>query len=472
MLSFISDHFAPAPAFVGGALLGACVIYKAALTGDVLGVSGSTRGILAKSVTASRVFFLFGLMSAGFIAAAAGFALEPAPANGDTGLLLRMGFGGVLVGFGTALGNGCTSGHGLTGLARLTLRSWVGVPTFMACAVLVATLTGSSKALPPSAVAEADAPEWTTGAVIDGIAVSFLLLTGLALVRLFQGGFMGEGAKPSAELVSGLLFGGGLLISGMARPSKVAAFLDLGSGAWDPSLAFVMGGALILTFCFYWGVQRRMQQPLLGGGWCLPPRSKPVDRELVFGTAMFGFGWGLSGLCPGPMWVLVAARPSAPFLVYLVGLMAGMGLWMLQQKWKVHPAKQAGARADMEAGLQVETPSLPGNVSLAGTLSKATVDVLAKEYRAWVYLNGADDPDFHCQSILAAGCVVKVVKLEQGAPKKTEKSEVLQVLAGMPRPLMLQCTSGNRAGATLMSSLAQELGLNRASAEQLEISNV
>ncbi|WP_419695625.1 DUF6691 family protein [Mesorhizobium muleiense] len=99
------------------------------------------------------------------------------------------------------------------------------------------------------------------------------------------------------NLVLGLLFGIGLVVSGMSDPAKVLNFLDL-SGRWDPSLAFVMGGAVIVAFFGYRLVLKR-DAPLVGGRFHLPGR-KDIDAPVVTGPAIFGIGWGLGGFCPGP----------------------------------------------------------------------------------------------------------------------------------------------------------------------------
>ncbi|WP_373356279.1 DUF6691 family protein [Pseudoroseicyclus sp. CXY001] len=96
--------------------------------------------------------------------------------------------------------------------------------------------------------------------------------------------------------LTGLVFGVGISISGMANPAKVLNFFDL-AGAWDASLLLVMGGALVTTFIGYRLVFRR-QAPLLAGGFDLPPR-RPIDARLIGGSVVFGIGWGIAGFCPG-----------------------------------------------------------------------------------------------------------------------------------------------------------------------------
>lgn len=122
------------------------------------------------------------------------------------------------------------------------------------------------------------------------------------------------------EFLVGLLFGWGLLLSGMTDPGKVQGFLDL-FGAWDPSLAFVMGGAIFVGF-FAFALARRRTTTFLGGALHLPT-SRDIDRPLVVGSLIFGAGWGLAGFCPGPGVVAMAAgQPQAA--VFVVAMLAGM----------------------------------------------------------------------------------------------------------------------------------------------------
>jgi uncharacterized protein len=121
------------------------------------------------------------------------------------------------------------------------------------------------------------------------------------------------------NLVLGLIFGAGLVISGMANPAKVLNFLDL-FGTWDPSLAFVMGGAVIVAFFGYRLVFRR-PAPIVGA-YHLPAQTE-IDSRLVTGALIFGAGWGLSGFCPGP--AIVALGLGEPgTLVFVPGMIVGM----------------------------------------------------------------------------------------------------------------------------------------------------
>lgn len=123
-----------------------------------------------------------------------------------------------------------------------------------------------------------------------------------------------------SEFAVGLLFGLGLLLSGMTDPGKVLGFLDL-AGAWDPSLALVMGGAIAVGF-FAFGSAKKRTTSFLGGALHLPAASD-IDKRLIIGGLLFGAGWGLAGFCPGPSIVTMATgEPKA--VVFVIAMIAGM----------------------------------------------------------------------------------------------------------------------------------------------------
>ena len=125
------------------------------------------------------------------------------------------------------------------------------------------------------------------------------------------------------EFLVGLLFGIGLLLSGMTDPGKVIGFLNL-AGDWDPSLALVMGGA-ILVGVFAFAFAKKRTTTFLGDALHLPSASD-IDRPLIVGSLMFGVGWGLAGFCPGPALVsLGSGQPKA--LVFVLAMIAGMLLY-------------------------------------------------------------------------------------------------------------------------------------------------
>ncbi len=132
-----------------------------------------------------------------------------------------------------------------------------------------------------------------------------------------------------SEFLVGLVFGLGLLLSGMTDPGKVLGFLDL-FGQWDPSLAFVMGGAILVGF-FAFALAKKRTSNLLGGALSLP-KSSVIDKRLVIGSLLFGAGWGLAGFCPGPALVSMAAGQEKA-LIFVAAMVVGMaGFEMIERK--------------------------------------------------------------------------------------------------------------------------------------------
>lgn len=137
--------------------------------------------------------------------------------------------------------------------------------------------------------------------------------------------------------IVGLVFGLGLIISGMANPSKVLNFLDL-TGRWDPSLAFVMGGAILVGLMAFRFTTRRTKS-LLGDPMRLPT-AQHIDRRLVLGGLAFGVGWGLAGFCPGPALVSLASG-HAKAVVFTIAMVTGMGLFEMVEHFRRGVGKQA-----------------------------------------------------------------------------------------------------------------------------------
>lgn len=142
------------------------------------------------------------------------------------------------------------------------------------------------------------------------------------------------------NILLGLLFGAGLIVSGMSDPAKVLDFLDI-AGSWDPSLAFVMAGAVVTAFSGYRIVLRR-RTPIASADFHLPVTTR-IDRRILVGPALFGLGWGLGGFCPGP--ALTSLALGAPGTLVFVPAML-LGMWL---------ARILGARA-----------TKPRNPALAG----------------------------------------------------------------------------------------------------------
>jgi len=130
------------------------------------------------------------------------------------------------------------------------------------------------------------------------------------------------------EFMTGLLFGLGLIPSGMTDPGKVQGFLDL-AGPWDPSLLLVMGGAIVVGLGAF-AVARRRTTAFLGGAMQLPTR-RAIDRRLIAGSLAFGIGWGLAGFCPGPALVSLGAGHWQA-LLFTVAMLGGMAIpWLISR---------------------------------------------------------------------------------------------------------------------------------------------
>lgn len=149
--------------------------------------------------------------------------------------------------------------------------------------------------------------------------------------------------KAIASFGTGLVFALGLGLSGMTQPSKVLGFLDI-AGRWDPSLLFVMGGAVLFGLLVFPRILSR-ERPLMGSTFHLPSQHR-IDLPLMAGSVLFGIGWGLSGYCPGPALVsLVTGAPGA--LVFLVTMLSGMVLFeVLQRRGTVATTRATVATTD------------------------------------------------------------------------------------------------------------------------------
>lgn len=138
-------------------------------------------------------------------------------------------------------------------------------------------------------------------------------------------------------LLVGTLFGAGLAVSGMADPHRVRGFLDL-FGAWDPTLAFVMGGAVV-PMAIAWRIQNRMASPIAAQVFSLPT-NRALDARLIGGAAVFGIGWGVAGLCPGPAIADLAIAPAFAG-IFVAAMLGGM---LVHRLLPATPARQRKTR--------------------------------------------------------------------------------------------------------------------------------
>ena len=270
-------HFTPLSALAGGALIGLAAAVLILGLGRVMGAAGIVGGALEFGDFDApwRWWLIVGLFVSPLIARALWGAAAPVfAAHGRrcsppaAGRLRRR------------LGAGCTSGHGFCGLARLSPRSFVATGIFMA-----------RRSSPCSS----------------------LLMSSAERGR-------GVMKRNILALVVGLIFGLGLCLSGMYEPAKVTGFLDL-AGHWDPSLAFVMGGAIAVALPA--SSSRADASAAWTGGVIDLPTARAIDAPLAVGSAIFGIGWGLAGVCPAPGVVDLGFFSPAAAL-FVVAMAAGM----------------------------------------------------------------------------------------------------------------------------------------------------
>jgi uncharacterized membrane protein YedE/YeeE len=311
-------NFQPTHAAAGGILIGAATMMKMVMKGQILGISGIAKGLVqGKADEVARWRFLVGMVTSGLILREVYPAAFVASVVGHSAL--RHVVAGFAVGFGSGIGNGCTSGHGISGNARLSKRSITYTLVFMFSGFTTATLMQSTDQV---VVGGVGFPSMAIDSVL-GFTSKVLVTYGLGYASIAT---VFKKAPYLTDFLDGSLFGLGLGLSGMANPVAVVEFLDLSKGTWNPTLMCVMGGALAVMFPFMQGVVRPklLKKPLLDSSFHLPTNST-ITRRLLLGGLLFGFGWGLAGICPGPG-LLNLANPFNTPLVWLVSMFAGFAL--------------------------------------------------------------------------------------------------------------------------------------------------
>jgi uncharacterized membrane protein YedE/YeeE len=140
-----------------------------------------------------------------------------------------------------------------------------------------------------------------------------------------------------SSFIVGLIFGIGLILAGMTNPAKVIGFLDI-TGTWDPSLAFVMGGGILVAIVAFRFAKKRTVNFL--GGAMRMPTSDMIDKRLVIGSLLFGAGWGMAGFCPGPaLTSMGTGNPKA--VIFVIAMIVGMALFELADRFWHQPRQAA-----------------------------------------------------------------------------------------------------------------------------------
>ncbi|KAI2503436.1 hypothetical protein MHU86_10984 [Fragilaria crotonensis] len=311
--------FTPIAALSGGTIIGLASTTLLLLNGDIMGASGIVSSIVNHPRRTWETQSWKIIFTASFIGAAnlyINFADPNALQESGSGRKLSIiGYlsTGLLIGFGTKLGNGCTSGHGICGLPRLSRRSFAAVCTFMGMGMATATLFSSEAVQSRTSYLFADisppnAPNVLVSTLVGVVPMSMALFSTFVI----------RSNKTLGAAISGAFFAVGLAVSKMVVPSKVLGFLDLSgfsSGSYDPSLALVMAGGVVTSFLGYWYRQQHcVVKPILADEYNIPCNTV-IDTPLLLGASIFGIGWGFGGLCPGPalFWAAVGS-PAIAFL--------------------------------------------------------------------------------------------------------------------------------------------------------------
>lgn len=289
-------------ALIGGSLIGLSSSLNYILFGKITGLSGFLFKVLSFQfdlVYVTKFCFLVGLVTAVdiyyqfFGSKLYGVTVLDDEPSFNPILIL---FGAFLVGFGVRWGAGCTSGHGVCGLPRLSVRSFIAVPIFMSTGIITATLLNFVGPLPP----QVTIPSYILGPYSTFTFILLLTIQALALICIFHSLITQKDSlnkvSPLIYFLTGLTFGSGLLISGMCSRSKILNFLTISSN-WDPSLMFVMCSAVSINLITFQSVMRK-HKSVFSDSIDLPDTY--IDKGIFIGPALFGIGWGITGFCPGP----------------------------------------------------------------------------------------------------------------------------------------------------------------------------
>ncbi|XP_075261778.1 uncharacterized protein LOC142353429 [Convolutriloba macropyga] len=325
----------------GGLLIGISSTLNLFLYGHLTGLSGYLSVSLMLRIKSGffwKLTFICGLISSILVAylifggrelTIGSEDIELYDSDSEAPNAFRLLFGGLLVGFGTRLGNGCTSGHGVSGLARFSKRSFVAVGCFFGLALATANIlrhTGFFKIDFLEELRESFDRE--ASETVAGIMLGILLIF---MICLWIVSFAINGVEQlSSDLshyfikyILGIVFGVGLSLSGMTRPSKVRNFLVFDKN-WDITLLMVLISAVTFNLVtFQLILRKRKDKPLLTEEYQLPCKDA-LDWRLISGSLLFGIGWGFCFFCPGPsiLACVVSGAGSFCFIFIVIGMYA------------------------------------------------------------------------------------------------------------------------------------------------------
>ena len=325
--------------------------------GEAVGCSGLVSPFsfspISRQVLESKIPLFFGILATPMVLPYLGLA-HLLPSGGfqaiesTSRLILAM----LCVGFGSKFGGGCTSGHGLSGIGRLSIRSMTFVLTFMVVGALVAiqfdtpSMLHVASTMPEkgkvagvavnaisNAVAATQADKALYAKIISTAFFSYAAIAFAAKSNVIKrGSKVASYVKSLVHGATGVLFGVGLCVGQMVNPAKVATFLTFTKSTFDPSLMVLMGAALAALVPGFYLIKKQFTTSGFGDSFAQPDTvTAEIDLKLVVGGAIFGAGWGLAGTCPGPLYVNVGAALSNGSFSFLSGTgLALLTFWVGQ----------------------------------------------------------------------------------------------------------------------------------------------
>lgn len=334
----LADNIQLTNGVIGGVIIGISATYMLAHHNKISGISGIVETALHPLNRDRRGHDCSGLWSWSYIAGllTSGYAMAVAQpevfgsASSAAASLSPLGVAtaGVLTGFGTRLGSGCTSGHGICGLPRRSLRSLTAVMTFMVTGATTAFLTRAYKDSSLSVLFSVEGvskiiPGWSASSDLAMISRPLVFIVGGAFiahrmiaVKRKTASLKDETLQSAPSIIhdeptikehfltfsAGALFALGLTLSGMTDPDRVVAFLDFsGPNGWDPTLAGVMGGGVLFNRVSFEYMRRNgIGAECKGFKFDKDAANLNIDWKLLCGSGIFGIAWGLGGMCPGP----------------------------------------------------------------------------------------------------------------------------------------------------------------------------
>jgi len=352
---------------------------------------------------------------------------------------------GFLVAVGTAMSNGCTSGHGICGLGRMCPRSLIAVSIFCFFGIVTASVVNALYSTP---IASSDNSEPTDASQVASEVMTFGLVG--ATVAMSAGRSYKKQPNYAPAIVSAVMFTAGLVVSGMINPHVVLGFLNFNVSEfsdWNATLCFVMGFGVLQSIAAY-QYYKRTADPGCGPSGCIV---SGVDFDLVLGSAMFGVGWGLAGVCPGPMIVNVAYGSPTTMFAFLPAFILGRVLYAYKTENRTQPSTStsAGTVGDWDDS------TLPHSdqIYTSGTDTSSVPKV--NSWLALVPMEESETPP--CVPGVDILNHSRILVSSDSVNTQETADELCKALDLLPRPTLVQCKSGARATAVARMYLAKKL---------------